>query len=157
MKLSYRRPPHQSSTTKRESACAEVFRIAGTRFGPLETKLLALLWSHDRRLTVRAIHTLSSELAYTTILTTLDRLFRKGLLRRHKEGRAFAYEPRCSRDELLGELMSGQLTHLLTAAEESKVLLSTLVRAVGNTDSALLEELDSLVRAERMRLKMEDE
>jgi predicted transcriptional regulator len=95
------------------------------------------------------------ELAYTTIMTTLDRLYRKGLLLRDKDGRAFAYAPRCTRAELLSELISGHVADLLGAAEEGTVLLSTLVRAVGRTDAALLDELDALVQAERLRLRTE--
>jgi predicted transcriptional regulator len=95
------------------------------------------------------------ELAYTTIMTTLDRLYRKGLLLRDKTGRAFAYAPRYSRAELLSELISGQVADVLGAAGEGTVLLSTLVRAVSRADAALLDELETLVQAERIRLRSE--
>ena len=97
------------------------------------------------------------ELAYTTIMTTLDRLYRKGLLLRDKDGRAFAYSPRYTRAELVSELISGHVANLLRAAGEGTVLLSTLVRAVGRTDAALLDELDALVQAERLRLRTDAE
>ena len=128
-----------------------------TRLGPLETRLLELLWAHSRSATVRELQHVCPGLAYTTILTTLERLYRKRLLLRHREGRAFAYQPRCSRDELLSELVSGHVTQLLGASEESSVILSTLVRAVRDTDAALLDELDALVQAERRRRKAESE
>jgi predicted transcriptional regulator len=96
------------------------------------------------------------ELAYTTIMTTLDRLYRKGLLLRAKDGRAYAYVPRYTRAELLGELISGHVGDLLGAAEEGMALLSTLVRTVGRTDATLLDELDALVQAERLRLRTKD-
>ena len=124
--------------------------------GPLETRLLEFLWAQDRAITVRQLRNAFPALAYTTIMTTLDRLHRKGLLRRHKDGRAFAYQPRCTRDELLSELMSGHVMDLLGASQESTVILSTLVRAVGRSDAALLEKLDALVRAERLRLGQEE-
>ena len=119
--------------------------------GPLETRLLELLWEQPRRATVRELRRACPGLAYTTVMTTLDRLYRKGLLLRHRDGRAFAYEPRCSRDELLSELVSGHVTDLLGASEQCTVILSTLVRAVRDTDAALLDQLDALVRAERRR------
>jgi predicted transcriptional regulator len=78
------------------------------------------------------------------------------LLIRRRRGRAFCYEPRCSRDELLREFASGRLTDLLTTAGESTAILSTLVRTVSRKDAALLDELDALVQAERRRLKGED-
>jgi len=125
--------------------------------GPLELKVLEVLWQRSRAATVRNVQPSFPRLAYTTLMTTLDRLYRKGVLRRFRLGRAFGYEPRCSRDELLGEMVSGRVTELLAACRDSTVLLSTLVEAVGHADAELLDELEALVRAERARLKWEDE
>lgn len=119
--------------------------------GPLEARLLELLWIQPGATTVRELHRACPGLAYTTIMTTLDRMFRKQLLLRYRDGRAFTYAPRCSRDELLSELMSGHVADLLEAAQRSSVILSTLVRAVRDSDAALLDELDALVQAERRR------
>jgi len=130
------------------------FRGRGSGLGPLETRLLELLWVEKCALTVRYLHMAFPDLAYTTVMTTLDRLYRKGLVLRHKHGRAFAYQPRYARDRLLSELISGHVTDLLGVSRESTVVLSTLVRAVGRTDTALLDELDALVQAERSRLKL---
>ncbi|HJS90668.1 MAG TPA: BlaI/MecI/CopY family transcriptional regulator [Steroidobacteraceae bacterium] len=124
--------------------------------GPLELKVLEVLWERNRAATVRNVQPSFPRLAYTTLMTTLDRLYRKGVLRRFRLGRAFGYEPRCSRDELLGEMVSGKLAELLASCGDSTVLLSTLVEAVGHTDAELLDELEALVRAERARLKWED-
>jgi predicted transcriptional regulator len=131
--------------------------IGRSGLGPLETKVLEHLWDQGRPLTVRQAQLAFRQLAYTTLMTTLDRLFRKQLLVRHRHARAFAYEPRYSRDELLSEMVSGQVTDLLGASGATTAILSTLVRAVGRTDAALLNELDALVQAECARLKMEDE
>ncbi|MBV8147375.1 MAG: BlaI/MecI/CopY family transcriptional regulator [Gammaproteobacteria bacterium] len=128
----------------------------GAGLGPLETRLLELLWAEKCALTVRRIQLAFPDRAYTTIMTTLDRLYRKGLLLRHRHGRAFAYEPQYGRDELLSELVSGHLVDLLGASARSAVVLSTLVRTVRQTDVALLDELDALVQAERARLKEAD-
>jgi predicted transcriptional regulator len=138
---------------RHQKVAAEALRAGGSVLGPLETRLLELLWAQRLPATVGHIRRALPELAYTTIMTTLDRLYRKGLLLRDKDGRAFTYAPRCTRAELLSELISGHVTDLLGAAEEGTVLLSTLVRAVGRTDAALLDELDALVRAERLRLR----
>ena len=124
--------------------------------GPLEWKVLELLWGLDRAVTVRHVRLSFPELAYTTLMTTLDRLYRKGMLVRRRPGRAFAYQPRCSRDQMLSELVSGHLTGVLAASGASTAILSTLVHAVGRRDAALLDELDALVQAERTRLKTED-
>ncbi|HVC31867.1 MAG TPA: hypothetical protein VND24_11825, partial [Steroidobacteraceae bacterium] len=79
-----------------------------------------------------------------------------GVLRRFRLGRAFGYVPRCSRDELFGRMVSGHVAELLAECGDSSVLLSTLVAAVGHADAELLDELESLVRAERTRLKEEE-
>jgi predicted transcriptional regulator len=149
-------PLAAATRTPRRGAAAPAFRGGAAVLGPLETKLLEWLWAQERSLTVRHIQVAFPDLAYTTVMTTLDRLYRKGLLLRHKYGRAFAYQPRCARDELLSELISGHVSDLLHASDESTVILSTLVRAVGRTDATLLDELDSLVQAERSRLKEAD-
>jgi predicted transcriptional regulator len=99
--------------------------------GPLELKVLEVLWERNRAATVRNVQPSFPRLAYTTLMTTLDRLYRKGVLRRFRLGRAFGYEPRCSRDELFGQMVSGRVAELL-------------------------DELEALVRAERARLKWED-
>ena len=124
--------------------------------GPLELKVLEVLWERKRAATVRNMQPSFPRLAYTTLMTTLDRLYRKGVLRRFRFGRAFGYEPTCSRNELFGQMASGQFTDLLAACGDSTVLLSTLVEAVGHADAELLDELEALVRAERARLKWDD-
>jgi predicted transcriptional regulator len=124
--------------------------------GPLERQVLEVLWERKRATTVRSVQPSFPRLAYTTLMTTLDRLYRKGVLRRFRLGRAFGYEPRCSRDELFGQMVSGQVADLMAACGDSTLLLSTLVQAVGHTDAELLDELEALVRAERERLKWEE-
>lgn len=141
---------------RRRAAATAALSGGRSGFGPLETKVLELLWQKEGATTVRHMHLAFPSLAYTTLMTTLDRLYRKGLLIRRRRGRAFAYEPRCSRHELLGELISGHVTDFLGTSGASTAVLSTLVRAVGRADTALLDELEALVQAERLRLKMED-
>jgi predicted transcriptional regulator len=145
------------SKPRQQKNAVEALPTAGSVLGPLETRLLELLWTQRRPATVAHIRRALPELAYTTIMTTLDRLYRKGLLLRDKDRRAFVYVPRYTRAELVSELISGHVANLLGAAEEGTVLLSTLVRVVGRTDAALLDELDALVQAERLRLKTDAE
>lgn len=80
---------------------------------PLELLCLRALWSLQEA-SVKQVQKLVSEsrpLAYTTIMTVLDRLVRKGKLSRRKAGRAFVYSARESRDEMrrvaLRELLEG--------------------------------------------------
>lgn len=126
-------------------------------FGPLETRVLNVLWGNGRAVTVRHVLAAFPELAYTTLMTTLDRLYRKGVLIRRRRGRAFVYEPRCSHEQMLKERASDQITNLLAAPDARSAILSTLVHAVCRNDATLLDELDALVQAERARLKSADE
>jgi predicted transcriptional regulator len=80
---------------------------------PLELACLKALWSLEEG-NVRAVQqvvALSRPLAYTTIMTVLDRLVRKGRLTRRKVGRAFVYSPNASRDSMrraaVRELLDG--------------------------------------------------
>ena len=159
MRSFFRKPVHPSVPLtlqpRQQTDASQALRKGGSALGPLETRVLELLWAQRGPATVRHIRRALPELAYTTIMTTLDRLYRKGLLLRDKDGRAFTYAPRYTRAELLSELISGQVADLLGAAEEGTLLLSTLVRVVGRTDAALLDELDALVQAERLRLRTE--
>ena len=125
--------------------------------GPLEAKVLNVLWVNGRAVTVRHVLAAFPELAYTTLMTTLDRLYRKGFLVRRRRGRAFVYEPRCSHEQMLKERALDQIANLLAAPSASSAILSTLVHCVSRQDAALLDELDALVQAERARLKMADE
>src|SRR5205085_12314654 len=68
--------------------------------GPLELEAMEMVWQRGEA-SVRDIHLAFGErLAYTTLMTTLDRLHKKGLLERRKDGRAFIYSPRFSPAEL---------------------------------------------------------
>ncbi len=66
--------------------------------GELESDVLATLWAADGPLTARQVmERLPGDLAYTTVLTILSRLYDKGMLVRHREGRGFAYAPSVTR------------------------------------------------------------
>jgi len=80
---------------------------------PLELACLKALWSlrEGNVKEVQRIVALSRPLAYTTIMTVLERLVRKGKLARRKVGRAFVYSPEASRDAMrrvaIHELLEG--------------------------------------------------
>ena len=102
--------------------------------GALERHVMELAWSR-REISVRdGCEGLGSSVAYTTVMTTMDRLFKKGLLLRRKVGRAFLYRPAATRQEL------------------ENAVLSSLVDAVSERDRALLGELERLVREKRRAL-----
>lgn len=107
--------------------------------------------------TVRDVQTrLGRPVAYTTVMTTLDRLFKKGLVARTRAGRAFVYTAVQSRQEIEADVASGVLSGLLSKGPESAMpILSNLVDAVGRQDGALdmLSALEALVRDTRQRIE----
>ncbi len=96
------------------------------------------------------------DLAYTTVMTTLDRLFKKGLLTRSEERRAFRYAPRFSREELHREAAGQALRQLLDASPASSLPLSFLVEILGERDAQLLDDLRALVERKRLELGQRD-
>jgi predicted transcriptional regulator len=124
--------------------------------GPLEERLLHALWE-CRSATVRElIDECNIRLAYTTVMTTLDRLYKKNLLSRVVEGRAFRYSPRRTQEELQQEAASKAIRQLLSSNSASSLPLSYLVEAVGQHDAKLLEELQELVERKRRELRRKE-
>ena len=114
--------------------------------------MLESLWKRDKPASVRDVCGDYPQAAYTTLMTTLDRLYRKGVLERERAGRAFRYRPRYTRRELEALLAANALEVFL--GQETAALrpaLSFLVDAFGTRDQALLEELEALVRERRAR------
>jgi predicted transcriptional regulator len=130
------------------------FRSFSRQLGPLEQRMLDALWARDSATVRELIEHGCQDLAYTTVMTTLDRLFKKGLLARSEEGRAFRYAPQFSREELHREAAGHAFRQLLDASPASSLPLSFLVEILGERDAQLLDDLRELV--ERKRRKLEE-
>jgi predicted transcriptional regulator len=100
---------------------------------PLELLCLRALWSLEEANVkeVRRVVAETRPLAYTTIMTVLERLVRKGKLRRRKVGRAFAYSPTESRDAVRRAAIKELLDGFFDGSEEQLIaFLRTRARAV---------------------------
>ena len=118
--------------------------------GSLEREILSCCWARADLSVREACALLSTPVAYTTVMTTMDRLFEKGLLSRHKAGRAFVYNATATREELEGAVAAELVSGLLSREHgEPLPVLSSLVDAVSERDRALLDELERLVREKR--------
>lgn len=123
-------------------------------FGPLEIRVLEALWARGGPACVRDLQPQFPNIAYTTLMTTLDRLFRKGTLRREKHGRAFYYQPKSTQQELISALAGSTFATLLPGDSASmRPILSMFVDTIGDCDRELLDELERLVKARRDELK----
>jgi len=128
-------------------------RPARVRLGPLEIKILEQVWSR-KSLTVRELLADGKiRLAYTTVMTTLDRLFKKGLLERTEEGRAFRYSACCSPAEMPRFVAVTGMRRWIESSQPSSLPLSYFVEALSAHDARLLDELRVLVEQKRLELK----
>ena len=127
---------------------------ANSRLGPLEQQLMHALWVRGSGTVRELIEDGEIHLAYTTIMTTLDRLFKKDLLDRVAEGRAFRYSPRFS-EEQLNRAAAGQAIRQLLDNNTSALPLSYFVEAVSEHDAKLLDELQRIVELKRRELRRE--
>lgn len=116
--------------------------------GELEEAVMEVLWSTSAPLSVKEVQNrLERDLAYTTIMTILDRLFRKRLAEREKEGQAFLYTPAFTRIEFQQRLMAGLMGDMLP--EAGAALLSTFVDLATEMDEANLERLEKLIATKK--------
>ena len=129
------------------------FRTSSSQLGPLEERLLEALWKCGTATVRDLAEQFCSDLAYTTVMTTLDRLYKKGMLLREAEGRAFRYRPRFTREELHCEAAGEAFRQLLKASPASSLPLSYLVEIVTERDAHLLDELREVVEAKRRELR----
>jgi len=125
---------------------------AAAGLGPLETAVMEILWTHGELNVHEVGQRLARPLAYTTVMTTLDRLYKKELLNRRKSERAFLYSPSLSRADWDRRRAGEFLADFLEAPRSSSdLLISCLVDAVGH-DETLLDELERKIRIRRKEL-----
>ena len=127
-----------------------------SRLGVLERQVMGVVWKAGDINVREACERLGSSVAYTTVMTTMDRLFKKRLLSRRKVGRAFVYTATATRDEMEGAVATELVQNLLQRhGGETLPLLSSLVDAVSDRDRALLDELERLIREKRRATERE--
>jgi predicted transcriptional regulator len=129
------------------------FRSSMSQLGPLEQRVLEAVWQRGSATVRELVESGRMDLAYTTLMTTLDRLFKKNLLSREAEGRAFRYSPRFTREELHREAAGEAFRQLLDASPASSLPLSYLVEIVTEHDAQLLDDLRRLVESKRRELR----
>jgi predicted transcriptional regulator len=135
----------------------KAFSIFGSnsrpQLGPFEQQLLQELWLHGSATVRELIAHGTIHQAYTTVMTTVDRLHKKGLLHRVVEGRAFRYTPSNTPEELQRMAALDSIRQLLGSDDTSSLPLSYLVEALSTHDAQLLDELQLLVERKRSELK----
>lgn len=109
------------------------------RFGDLEAVIMDRVWAREGTTTVRELVDdlqQEREIAYTTVMSTMDNLHRKGWLERHRHGKAYDYWPRWSREEYTARLMR----EALSVGGNSGTVFTHLVAQMTDEESAVLRE-----------------
>jgi predicted transcriptional regulator len=130
-------------------------RSSNNQLGPLEQQLLYALWVRGSATVREILDAGDIKLAYTTVMTTLDRLFKKQLLNRTAEGRAFRYFPRYTEEELEKAAVRETILQLLGSSAAASLPLSYLVEAVSEHDARLLDDFQRLLDQKRRELRSE--
>jgi predicted transcriptional regulator len=139
-----------------------VFKIRGFKapreavlrsLGDLERKTLEAVWRLNEVCVRDVVDALAGAFAYTTVMTTLDRLFKKGYLDRRKSGRAFIYTARMSKEDLrlgvAGDFLAGLIDRATGRVEP---VLACIVDTVSDKDRELLNDLERLIKEKKAAL-----
>jgi predicted transcriptional regulator len=136
----------------------DIFRLLRAsrkiRLGTLEQRLLAAMWRRPDGITIRELRDRADiGRAYITIVTTLNRLRKKGLVDRIAvEGSkvvTFRYVSRFTRAEVEQDVASDAIRQVLGLGVSGPLLLSRMVEEISEHDAELLEELGRLVDEKR--------
>ena len=127
-------------------------RGAAQVLGELQTAVMEILWRESPLSVTEVEQKLQKkrDIAHTTVLTILDRMHSKGILLREKQGKAFVYSPRYSKDEFERGVAQEVLSALLS--QFSEPALSAFVELVAE-DSVKLDQLEDLIRHKREQQK----
>ncbi len=121
----------------------------------LEADIMEIVWSLGwAEFSVGAVHKkleANRDIAYTTVMTTVGRLFGKGLLERRRDGRRYLYTPVMGKDQFLRAMARDVLGSLLKTGEHQMEAL--LMEEVAEADSDELDRLEAMIRARRKELQ----
>ncbi|WP_391207319.1 BlaI/MecI/CopY family transcriptional regulator [Psychrobacillus sp. L4] len=115
-------------------------------FGPLEAKILDILWN-DVEMTIKNVQQVLDQEKLTnfnTVMTVMNRLVEKGILQKRVEGRSFLYQPIQTRVEFL-HTQSKEMTNELMD-EFGNVVVSHMLDALEDVDDELVAKLEHKIK-----------
>ncbi len=151
--------PVPDPTTRQAAPAEPVCRLAAMAHAPAqlglrEREVLEVVWEGGSGTVQQVSSRLSIALAYTTVMTTLDRLFKKGLLHRVKQDRAFLYSPAVSLTDVERLRARSLIDRFFAGSGSSQdLLLSCLVDVLGQYDESMLSRLEETVARARLSLQ----
>jgi predicted transcriptional regulator len=129
-----------------------VAKLSG--LGELERAVMDHLWDADQPQTVRQVHyalAVRRDLAYTTVMTVLQRLARKNLVLQLRDDRAHRYAPTHGRDDLVAGLMVDALDQAADSGDRRAALMNFVERVGADEADALRSALADLETKQRIR------
>lgn len=124
--------------------------------GELELRIMELMWRYkavDAKSVCAFLY--SDEIKLSTAQTTLERLYKKKLVSREKDGRAYIYTPTLTRAELMAKLVANVISTLHDGSTDS--ILSSFVSIAENMNTESLDRLEQLVASRKKRLQEKDD
>ncbi len=114
--------------------------------GELEFIIMDYLWDKKNVAVRDVLRELSAnrEIAYTTIMTTMDRLWKKGLLERNNEGKTFLYTPAQSKENIIQSMIKKVFDSILPDVTDSS--MSYFINSLEKINPDMLDELDELLK-----------
>lgn len=115
-------------------------------FGPLEARIMEVLWQQTEG-TIRQVHeTLSKEqfISFNAVMTVMNRLVEKGHLSRRREGRMYFYRPVMGKEQFI-EAQTKKITHQLVG-EFGELVVSQMVDVLEEVNPDLLRKLEEHIR-----------
>jgi predicted transcriptional regulator len=123
------------------------------RLHELEAAIMDVVWSRSLArfavADVLAVLERKRSIAYTTVMTTVSRLYDKGLLTRERDGKRYLYSPHMTRKEFL----EGTARDVLRGAVDEPTALALLSEKVSEASADELDELEALIRERRQELR----
>jgi predicted transcriptional regulator len=118
--------------------------------GPLEDQVMRAVCATERSTVRDVVSALRGKFAYTTVMTTMDRLYQKGLLRRETSCKAYIYHPVMSTPQLETQVAHDLIAAFLACRQgPAGFMASALVDAVEAYNAALLEDVEKEILARR--------
>lgn len=114
-------------------------------FGELEARLVEAVWDLKEANVQQVIDHLGGDLNYKTTMTVLNRLVEKGVLQRHKSGRAFVYSATTTRQDLLAGVFDRMVRGMFNT-EFREIALAQMVETAEALDPQILDDLSQMIR-----------
>ena len=114
--------------------------------GDLEARVMHVIWAAEEFASVREVReSVNPQLHYNTVLTIMERLERKGVLGRRKQGRAHVYFPKVSQEQFARSVTGGVIRELFQELGDDAV--AAFVDVLGETSPEAIERLRALLHA----------